>query len=232
MQGRRTKAEGRRPEAAAAVVSPFSLHPSAAAQALQAKARSALKKQLAGAELSNAEISAVGKYEAQRERERRGEAYRRCAPGDLCALLAVGREQLRRWVGYGGPRNEDGSYNLATFLPWLLDQERARLKALAAPAQSALEQMRLEELDRKRRRGALERGELGPTDHFEAEFARLGGQLREALLGWANRLAPELAGLDAIGTRAKLAAEARKFLTRIARAAEKGEAHAVAPRVS
>lgn len=190
------------------------LSTSLASQALAAKARAALKKQVLGKELTNAEIAAVRKYEQQRDAERRAEAYARCTPGDLCALLGAGREQLRRWVSYGLPRNEDGSYNLGTFLPRLLDHERERLKAAAAPAISALEQMRLLDAAHKQRQAAVERGELGPVAIYEAEAEALTAQERIELDGWLNGLPPMLANKDAREIHALLRAEGRKLKAR------------------
>jgi len=203
--------------------------PGAAAQALQAKAEAALKKQFRGETLSNADISALARYEKLVDRDRRAEAYARCTPSDLAGLLAVGREQLRRWAGYGLPRNEDGSYNLGVFLPRLLDHERARVKAASVPAASALEQMRLVELEARRRRAAVDRGELGPAALYETEAEALAGQQRAEFQAWLNALPPALANKDTREIHLALRAEGRRLMERwggLGAAAKKGSADA------
>ena len=83
----------------------------------------ALEKRKRGGRLTRAELGLIARWEAQREAERRDEAYRQCPQAEFCALLGVSRKTFRDWEAAGMPvRREPGrrvNVDLNAVLPWL-----------------------------------------------------------------------------------------------------------------
>ena len=175
-------------------------------------ALAALEKKARKEQLTRAEINAVRRYEERRAGEAKAEAYAHCLGKDLLGLVGGDRKQLVRYQTYGAPRNEDGSYNLALFIPWLREHDRDRLKKEQETAVDALEESRRIGVERQRRQLAREKGELAPVEHFEGDLRAMFGGMRRALEAWPNLLAPHLAGLDPRQVQVGLRKEVRKFL--------------------
>jgi phage terminase Nu1 subunit (DNA packaging protein) len=170
---------------------------SAARQAIRQRAQAAFKRQLAGETLTASEANAIGKWESIAEGERRAQAYCHCAPKDLRELLGVGWEQLRRWDSYGAlGRNPDGSYQLAVFLPWLLDHERALVRKSQETAVDALEierhvRAKSGELDFQKKKG-----EVGPLEHFRNTVWDIFRGISRTLESFPRRAAAELGNVE------------------------------------
>lgn len=184
----------------------------------------ALKRQMNGEQLSAGEINALRKYERQTERSKLQEAYRRCAGEDLRGLIGCSRMQLTRFQTYGAPRNEDGSYSLAQFLPWLLEHERARIRKEGEKAVDALEVYRQARAEEAQLSMARRRGEVLSAALVESEEERAGRVVSEELLAWGNRLAPRLAGLEPRAVQAILVDESRRVLDRLSAAVSTAQA--------
>lgn len=215
---RRRKAK----KAAAAPTVPASPSPrvpasstSAADQAHRDRGNAALKKQLNGEALTASEANAIAKLERLSQKEQLRAAYRRATGEDLRGLLGCTRMQLTRYVAYGMPRNEDGTYNLAMALPWLLEHERARVRKEGEKAVDALEVYRRSRAEEAQLAVARRKGEVLPADLVENEEERAGRVVAEELLSWENTLAPRLAGLEPRAIKAILADEARRVLDRL-----------------
>ena len=76
----------------------------------------------------------------------------------VCEVMGVARQIVYEWVEKGAPRNEDGSFNLAEFVKWRLDELLNRSYGEADSPE--LERFRaaradIVEMDRDTRRGLL-----------------------------------------------------------------------------
>ncbi|GEM_PF-2441229 len=140
---------------------------SAADQAVRDRGNAALKKQLNGEALTAAEANAIAKLERLTQREQLRTAYRRCSGEDLRGMVGCTRMQLTRYQSYGAPRNEDNTWNLGQFLPWLLEHERARVRKEGEKAVDALEVQRRIKAQRMELDLAEKREQVYPVDRFK-----------------------------------------------------------------
>lgn len=143
---------------------------SAADQAISDRGNAALRKQMSlkpGEVLTASEANAIAKLERLTQREQLRAAYRRCSGEDLRGLIGCTRMQLTRYQSYGAPRNEDNTWNLGQFLPWLLEHERARIRKEGEKAVDALEVQRQIKAQRMELDLAEKREQVYPVDRFK-----------------------------------------------------------------
>jgi len=93
-----------------------------AEQAESERVRAALEKRRAGRTLTASEIKAIRDYEVRRAAAAWWFRTRRLPQEDLCTLLAVNREQIKRWKTAGLRSEQEGRavlFDLAPSLAWL-----------------------------------------------------------------------------------------------------------------
>lgn len=146
---------------------------------------------------------------------------RSMSTSELATLLRVSERWIRRLVEAGMPRVSHGRFNRADCLLWnaryklgkheapgldsVVDQIRAaRLRKAQADAEMA-------EMDLHERRG-----QLVPIHMYEQRLAAFVIPLRERLLNFSHRLAPQLEGEDRVAIRQKMDTAMRGLLMAVA----------------
>ncbi len=151
---------------------------SVALRAENEAALAALEKRERGDKLTRAEINAIGRRERRRADESLAAAYERCTTKDLCELLDLKRQQLVRYAKYGAPRNGDGTYNLASFLPWWGAHKEDLVRKVEEKAVDALEAGRRIDVGLKALKFEEEKRLAAPVKHFVQTFYELFGNLK------------------------------------------------------
>jgi len=95
---------------------------SVAEQAELDRVRRALERRRAGQTLGASDVKAIRDYEEKRASQAWWSRSRRMPQKDLCTLLGVNREQIRRWKAADLPSEQDGHdvyFDLAAVIAWL-----------------------------------------------------------------------------------------------------------------
>lgn len=149
----------------------------------------ALKKRALDKKLTRAEIAAVRRYEKRHAAAAREEVLTGASQVELCRVLDVKRQQVKRYEQKGMPRNPDGTYDLTRCVPWLKDHERELYEQQKEVNVTALEVRRQIAAEADALKLQEHKGDVAPVDHFESVIWRLFGGFKARLESWPRRVA-------------------------------------------